>query len=95
MKIQRKRHTSLWEAVYALLIMHRAFVVRLGPNTEPSLGRLEGLVEEVDTGEELRFHSREELLGFLERRFVEARRLLNTNGSDRASQGSLQDKVPE
>ena len=75
-KIQRKRHTFLWEAVYALLIMHRAFVVRLGPNTEPSLGRLEGLVEEVDTGEELGFHSREELLGFLEQRFVKARRLL-------------------
>ena len=59
-----------------LSIMHRAFVVRLGPNTEPSLGRLEGLVEEVDTAEELRFHSSEELLGFLEQRFVKARRLL-------------------
>ena len=93
-KIQRKRHTFLWGAVYALLIMHRAFVVRLGPNTEPSLGRLEGLVEEVDTAEELRFHSREELLGFLEQRFVEARRLLNTNGSDGSSQSSPQDKVP-
>ena len=76
-----------------LSIMHRAFVVRLGPNTEPSVRRLEGLVEEVDTGEELRFNSGEELLGFLEQRFVEARRLLNTNGSAGPSQSSPQDKV--
>ena len=75
-----------------LSVMHRAFVVRLGPNTEPTLGRLEGLVEEVDTGEELRFHSREELLGFLEQRFVEARCLLNTNGSAGSSLSSPQDK---
>lgn len=76
-----------------LSVMHRGFVVRLGPNTEPTQDRLEGLVEEVDTGEELRFHSREELLGFLEQRFVEARRLLNTNDSAGSSLSSPQDKL--
>jgi len=52
--------------------MERAFVVRLGPKTEPALGRFEGRVEEVDTGEELRFRSTEELLRFLGERFDEA-----------------------
>lgn len=73
-----------------LPVMHRAFVVRLGPNTDPTLGRLEGLVEEVDTGEELRFHSGEELLGFLGQRFVKAR---NTNSSEWSSLSSPQDKA--
>jgi hypothetical protein len=45
--------------------MRCAFVVRLGPKTKPSEGRFEGTVEEVDTGKELRFRSREELLQFL------------------------------
>jgi hypothetical protein len=43
--------------------------VRLGPKTRPSESRFEGWVEEVDTGKELRFRSREELLQFLGERF--------------------------
>jgi hypothetical protein len=35
----------------------------------PSEGRLEGWVEEVDTGKELRFRSKDELLNFLSERF--------------------------
>jgi hypothetical protein len=35
----------------------------------PSEGRLEGWVEEVDTGKELRFRSKDELLNFLGERF--------------------------
>jgi hypothetical protein len=49
--------------------MRCAFVVRLGPKTKPSEARFEGWVEEVDTGKELRFRSREELLQFLGERF--------------------------
>ena len=49
--------------------MRCAFVVRLGPKTRPSAGQFEGWVEEVDTGEELRFRSNEELLKFLGERF--------------------------
>jgi hypothetical protein len=49
--------------------MRCAFVVRLGPKTRPSEGRLEGWVEEVDTGKELRFGSNNELLQFLGERF--------------------------
>ena len=49
--------------------MRCAFVVRLGSETKPSEGRFEGWVEEVDTGNDLRFRSKDELLRFLGERF--------------------------
>lgn len=49
--------------------MRGAFVVRLGPETDASQGRLEGWVEEVDSGVELKFRSTEELITFLGQRF--------------------------
>jgi hypothetical protein len=52
------------------MVMRLAFVVRLAPETVPSEDRLEGWVEEVDTGEQLRFHSNAELLDFIKSRFV-------------------------
>jgi len=54
--------------------MERVFVVRLGSNTEPTQGRFDGLVEDVDTGQELRFRSADELLKFLGQCFDEALR---------------------
>jgi hypothetical protein len=51
--------------------MSGAFVVRLGPGTDPSNSQFEGWIEVVDSGEELRFHSTEELLGVLGRHFYE------------------------
>ena len=45
--------------------MRCAFVVRLGSGSQPSEGRLEGSVEEVDSGKELRFRSAAELVRFL------------------------------
>ncbi len=45
--------------------------MRLGPGTKPASGLFEGWVEEVDSGEELKFHSVDELLGFLGQRFRE------------------------
>ncbi len=54
--------------------MHRAFVVKLGPKTDSELGRFEGRVEEVDTGDELVFRSADELVRFLADRFDEALR---------------------
>jgi len=54
--------------------MERVFVVRLGSNTEPTQGRFDGLVEDVDTGQELRFRSADELLRFLGQCFDEALR---------------------
>ena len=47
--------------------MSGAFVVRLGPGTNPSEGLFEGWVEVVDSGDEVRFHSTEELLQVLGR----------------------------
>jgi hypothetical protein len=50
--------------------MRGAFVIRLGPGTEPVQGRFEGSsVEEVDTGRRVKFHSTEELLRFLGQSF--------------------------
>ena len=49
--------------------MRGAFVVQLGPGTRPKEGKFEGCVEEVDAGNELRFHSSEALLKFMGERF--------------------------
>ena len=57
--------------------MRGAFVVQLGPETNPAEGRFEGWVEEVDSSTELRFRSTEELLKFLGERFELARASLD------------------
>jgi hypothetical protein len=52
--------------------MRGAFVVQLrnaGPNVP---GRMEGLVEEVDTGKQSHFRSEDELVCFLRERFAES-----------------------
>jgi hypothetical protein len=50
--------------------MRGAFVVRLGPESRPASCQFEGWVEEVDTGNELRFRSTEDLLRFLGRHYA-------------------------
>ena len=45
--------------------MRGAFVVQLGPESNPAEGHFEGWVEEVDSCTELRFRSTEELLKFM------------------------------
>jgi len=57
-------------------------VVRLGPKTKPSEGRFEGWVEEVDTGKELRFRSRDELLKFIGERFQAVLETERDSGSE-------------
>jgi hypothetical protein len=54
--------------------MRGAFVVRLGPKTDTAKDQFEGSVEEVDTGNRLKFRSTEELLRFLGQSFKEALR---------------------
>jgi len=49
--------------------MRFAFVIRLGPETEPGLGLFEGWAEDVDLSIQRRFHSAEQLLEFLGQRF--------------------------
>jgi hypothetical protein len=49
--------------------MRGAFVVQLGPESQPSKGHFEGWVQEVDSCTELRFRSGEELLEFIGKRF--------------------------
>jgi hypothetical protein len=48
--------------------MRLAFVLRLGSDSRPAKGFLDGWVEEVDTCTEIRFRSTEELLKFLTQR---------------------------
>jgi hypothetical protein len=45
--------------------MRRAFVLRIAPDFDFENGKVEGRVEEVDTGRELKFRSAPELLTFL------------------------------
>ena len=71
--IQRERHTLISEKPYTAY-MRGAFVVRLVPQTDTAGGQFEGSVEEVDTGNRLKFRSTEELLRFLEQSFAEALR---------------------
>ena len=54
--------------------MRGVFVIRLGPETKPDQRLFEGQVEEVDSFEELRFHSTDQLLDFLAERFAAAYR---------------------
>jgi hypothetical protein len=63
------RHVLLSSIFYPWIVMRGAFLIRLGRDTKPADGRFEGWVEEVDSGEEFRFRSSEELLRFLGRRF--------------------------
>jgi hypothetical protein len=69
--------------------MRGAFVVQLGPETKPNEGRFEGLVEEVDSGRELRFRSAEELMNFLGQRFD-----LATASVDKTRAGNKMAEVP-
>ena len=46
--------------------MKRAFVLRLGPGANPVSRKLEGRVEEVDSGRNVKFVSIEEFLQFLQ-----------------------------
>lgn len=52
--------------------MRRAFVLQLGPATQPATKQFEGCIEEVDTGRQLRFRSTQELLAFLAECFEKA-----------------------
>ncbi|MGA9641557.1 MAG: hypothetical protein WBQ72_09195 [Terriglobales bacterium] len=45
--------------------MRRAFVLRIAPDFDSDNDRVEGWVEEVDTGRELKFRSAPDLLTFL------------------------------
>jgi hypothetical protein len=68
--------------------MRGAFVLRLGPETDPSDGRFEGWVEEVDSSAELRFHSTGELLTFLGERFRTALQSRHSGGNQHFNEGT-------
>jgi hypothetical protein len=72
--------------------MRCAFVVRLGPKTKPSEGRFEGCVEEVDTGQQLKFRSPDELLKFLGDRFAAVSEAELDSERDRISGSEIRNK---
>jgi hypothetical protein len=49
--------------------MRQAFVLQLGAETDTTRQHFVGIIEEVDTGRELRFKSTGELLAFLAQSF--------------------------
>jgi hypothetical protein len=65
--------------------MKGAFIIRLGPETKPKEGLYEGWVEEVDSCDELRFHSTDELLKFLGERYRAAFGLNHAKPEQRTS----------
>jgi hypothetical protein len=71
--------------------MRGAFIVQLGPRTEPDVGKFEGCVEEVDSGIALRFHSSDELLKFLAVCFDRANASSGA-GPEQVSEHSLPEK---
>ena len=60
--------------------------MRLGPGTNPSSGSFVGWVEVVDSGEELRFHSANELLQILGRSFFQSPADALSDGTIKGSQ---------
>jgi hypothetical protein len=64
-KVKRDFHIAGARTSYRDDVMRRAFVLQLGPGTEPARRHFEGCIEEVDTGREVRFRSVEELVTFL------------------------------
>ncbi|HEV8371241.1 MAG TPA: hypothetical protein VGQ39_25075 [Pyrinomonadaceae bacterium] len=50
-----------------------AFVIQFRPETDVEAGRFEGKVEHIASYEETRFHSLDELLGFIARVLTEVR----------------------
>ena len=65
--------------------MRRAFVLQLGPSTQPGERQFEGWIEEVDTGHEIRFRTSEELLAFLADCFERSRERDQRGESDPSS----------
>jgi hypothetical protein len=62
--------------------MKWAFVLTLGSDTKPQQREVEGWIEEVDTGRELRFRSTDELLTFLGQCFVLAQHRTRTSATE-------------
>lgn len=81
------RYTFFLFSTYAPF-MRCAFVVRLGSKSKPSEGRIEGCVEEVDSGRQLKFGTAHELVKFLGDRFEEIQALQANNQAGENEQNS-------
>jgi len=56
----------------APLPAHYAFVVQLGRESDPALGRFVGQIEHLASGRQGRFSSQQEMLAFLERTLAQS-----------------------
>jgi hypothetical protein len=67
----RNVHALMQQKAYSESTMRGAFVVQLKTAGRGSAGRMEGSVEEVDSGKQTHFRSVEELIAFLRKHFAE------------------------
>jgi hypothetical protein len=63
--------------------MRGAFVVQLWKVSQDTVGQMEGSVEEVDTGHEAHFNSRDELIAFMRERLGKTGKGLPTKKEDK------------
>lgn len=67
------------ETALAPLPAHYAFVVQLGRDSDPALGRFVGQIEHLASGRQGRFSSQQEMLAFLERTLAQSMALPRIN----------------
>jgi hypothetical protein len=76
-------HTLTGAPAYSGFVVRGAFVVQL-KNVGPGVtGKMEGSVEEVDSGNESQFHSEDELIAFLRECFARSRQRTSLNEGTR------------
>lgn len=74
-RIERDFHNFIVVPAVICFAMKQAFVLQLGAGTDSTRRHFEGLIEEVDSGREIRFKSTEELLEFLAHCFERGQKL--------------------
>jgi hypothetical protein len=76
----RDRHTLLFEWRYSGAVMRGAFVLQFGQAFQ-SGRRLEGCIEEVDTGKQFRFRSAKAMVHFIEHCLTASAETLNQDNA--------------
>jgi hypothetical protein len=75
----RNVHEQIAETPYSGVVVKGAFVVQLRNVESGATEKLEGSVEEVDSGRESQFHSENELVAFLRECFARSRQGMPEN----------------
>ena len=78
----RERHTLLFQSRYSGTVMRGAFVLQFGQASQ-SAGRLEGWIEEVDTGKQFRFCSVNAMVRFVRQCLTASVETANQNNAQK------------